>query len=588
MDIHSQAVAMFKPVVKDEPYKHRKLERPTTIRLIRVMPKKVNDDIACTIFHADREELLVAGSYQALSYMWGDQKPTRRIYLRDNSEGWQLFALHESLWKFLDHVWRNNRFDLFFWTDHICLDQSDHNEIAQQVSLMGDIYSAADLVVVWLEFSNWELEVIMRALEWHERLANGWFQGEHKYLNLALDRRPWEDSSISGIISDSKFDFSRPMGGNRRSEAQKAKEEAFKEASRPLMLNPYWQRVWIVQEVVMARRVQVMSEKFSLSLEALLAQFHTHRFISWGVPSPMWEIWEIRQCGGSYPLWALLRDFGSRQTSRPADRVYGFLGMVAEPDNGLSSVRNISVDYEKPTMHVLLDAIFESPPPLSQYGQATQRLLPGSLKNYNFLEEYINSSRTSKRHSDFARLAHQVLEAVEALRAVLADVKTNDLEEAALELFQRGKWEPTLHQNGAIMGLVFASYIHVSEQRSQNDRGRLDAPSPWRCAAHMHRVSHEQIRMRTVKSVVDLQSGWFSWDTQHATTVCGEKSEICDFSTMVADISDIGFRLLLETDMNGCREARLRLQLEKSKSKGSVGAIVQKAERSFVRSKTTK
>lgn len=161
--------AVDEPIVIDEPYKHKKLERPTTVRLMYIMHDKINGDIACTIFQADREQVPVKRC-QALSYLWGDQTPTRRIYLQDNNEGWRPFALHENLWKFLDHAWRKKMFRTPFWTDRLCLDQSDHDEIAQQVLLMGQIYSKANRVVVWLKISHYDHELILEALEWNKRV----------------------------------------------------------------------------------------------------------------------------------------------------------------------------------------------------------------------------------------------------------------------------------------------------------------------------------------------------------------------------------------------------------------------------------
>ncbi|KAG6357449.1 hypothetical protein INS49_013326 [Diaporthe citri] len=592
------------PVAIDEPYKHKRLERPTTVRLIRIMREKINGDIACTIFQASREQVPVE-RYEALSYLWGDQSPTRRIYLQDNNEGWRPFALHENLWKFLDHAWRKGMFRTSFWTDRLCLDQSNHDEVAQQVLLMGEIYSKADHVVVWLDISQYDLELILKALEWDNRLDLGEkaFRSErlrlirdHQRRNLGSDplfsyttSRDLDPMSHSPTPQDLASELELSMHHERAAifKVSNDREETFRLAIRRLSLNDYWLRVWIVQEVVKANDVEVMTEKFCLTLDKLLHHFAEFRDDR-GACSFVWEIWDMRMSDGIYPLWRLLREFSNRESSRPADLVYGFLGMVADPDDGSSSVTNISVDYAKPASHVLLDAIFESSPPLIQYGHRTKSLLLRHLENYNFLEEYIKSSRTSQRHSGFARLARHVWEVVEAMIAVLGDVNEEDLDQAALELFRGEEWEllrhdewtPALHQNGAIMGLVFASYRYgnAPRQRPQNGRTRLEVPSPWRCAAHMHRIPHDERRTRTVERIADLQSKWYSWDTQLAATICGEKSESCDFSTMAFDIPDVGFRLLLETDMNGCLEARWRLQLDKTKTKGAAGADVQKAE----------
>lgn len=418
---------------------------------------------------------------------------------------------------------------------------------------------------------------MMKALEWQNRLGSKVkrvYDAEYQRLDNTLRRINWVDWSQGKAKIELERNHLEHVKREARSDVEGTKEGTFHEAVRVLLRNPYWQRVWIVQEIVMAKRVQVMSRKFTLPFEELLAPFHTLRELCkkasdvWGVVASMWEIWDIRASGGRYPLWRLVRDFGSRETSRPADRIYGFLGMVADPDDGASSVRNITVDYAKPTVHVLLDAIFESSPPLSHYGQATRSLLPGPLKNCNSLKKYIKSSRTSQRHADFAKLALKVFEAVKAVGAVLEAIGENDVEQATLNLFQNDDWKPTLNQSAAIMGLVFFGHSNKVRRRPQG-QSRLEAPSPspWRCAAHMQRGSHEQIRLRTSGSVADLHSEWYSWDTRHTVTICGENSDSCDFSTTMMDIPDIGFRLLLETDMNGCRQARWRLQLEKIEPK---------------------
>jgi hypothetical protein len=38
----------------------------------------------------------------------------------------------------------------FLWIDAICINQSDNEEKSQQVRLMGEIYSKAEVVRVWL------------------------------------------------------------------------------------------------------------------------------------------------------------------------------------------------------------------------------------------------------------------------------------------------------------------------------------------------------------------------------------------------------------------------------------------------------
>lgn len=66
------------------------------------------------------------------------------------------------------------------------------------------------------------------------------------------------------------------------------------------------------------------------------------------------------------PLWRILRDFVGYQSSHPVDRVYGLLGMVEDHEDGSSPAEKIQVDYDKQMLHVLLTAMFDSLPPLTE------------------------------------------------------------------------------------------------------------------------------------------------------------------------------------------------------------------------------
>lgn len=47
-------------------------------------------------------------------------------------------------------MWEQRNFETLFWTDSLCLNQSDIEEKVQQVLRMGDVYAGAAVVVVWL------------------------------------------------------------------------------------------------------------------------------------------------------------------------------------------------------------------------------------------------------------------------------------------------------------------------------------------------------------------------------------------------------------------------------------------------------
>ncbi|KAK0717578.1 heterokaryon incompatibility protein-domain-containing protein [Lasiosphaeria miniovina] len=102
-----------------------------------------------------------AGTFSALSYVWGPQEENRApvdvdYSVRDATTGESMYVasfsttIGENLsWALLNL--RGGRDDeLRLWVDALCIDQADDAEKTWQVQLMGDIYAAAATTLVWL------------------------------------------------------------------------------------------------------------------------------------------------------------------------------------------------------------------------------------------------------------------------------------------------------------------------------------------------------------------------------------------------------------------------------------------------------
>ncbi|KAF2029746.1 heterokaryon incompatibility, partial [Setomelanomma holmii] len=84
--------------------------------------------------------------FNALSYAWGDAKGDKGILL----DGMP-FTVRRNLWTFLQQA--RNRLTqppTLLWIDAICINQTEVHERNLQVGLMGQIYSKASKVFVWL------------------------------------------------------------------------------------------------------------------------------------------------------------------------------------------------------------------------------------------------------------------------------------------------------------------------------------------------------------------------------------------------------------------------------------------------------
>ncbi|KAH6690803.1 heterokaryon incompatibility, partial [Leptodontidium sp. MPI-SDFR-AT-0119] len=83
-------------------------------------------------------------SFSALSYRWGDEAPVSNILLNGCS-----IPVRENLHQFLQHA-RDAGWYMNLWIDAVCINQDDKAEKAQQIGIMGTVYSLASNVLIWL------------------------------------------------------------------------------------------------------------------------------------------------------------------------------------------------------------------------------------------------------------------------------------------------------------------------------------------------------------------------------------------------------------------------------------------------------
>ena len=123
----------------------------TYIRLLHRLQEDEQNGPLLPRFEINTYDLLSSPEYTALSYTWGaclesDETPPENLDLKHFVEcGGQLCSVTENLHDFLCMV------DVpILWVDALCINQQDDHEKAAQASRMGEIYSAAKRVVMWL------------------------------------------------------------------------------------------------------------------------------------------------------------------------------------------------------------------------------------------------------------------------------------------------------------------------------------------------------------------------------------------------------------------------------------------------------
>lgn len=147
------------------------------------------------------------------------------------------------------------------WADAICIDQANLYEKSYQIMRMGQIYSKAEHTVVWLGKEDCNT---------------------HYAVELMLDRRikrvpasHVEDFSleIPDIISHPREELESSLAADELAYQNALREHKFPARAlhglRSLLERPYWERVWIIQEIAKAKRIHVKSGRMTLDLRVL-------------------------------------------------------------------------------------------------------------------------------------------------------------------------------------------------------------------------------------------------------------------------------------------------------------------------------
>ncbi|KAK5309081.1 hypothetical protein LTR70_010619, partial [Exophiala xenobiotica] len=190
-------------------------------RLIRVVGRDKNGYINCSA----RSTIIGQDGYIALSHVWGSHSATFAIMLDERP-----FWVRPNLYSFLLYGLEKFR-DQDFWIDALCINQDDIKEKNQQIPLMGQVFSRASKVIGWLHGS------FITAPNYS---AGG--QADPNVLGPMLLATLIEDDPLMPL---ERCDNSRGI---------------MSATLMRLMEHEYWSRLWIVQELALARRVVFLWE----------------------------------------------------------------------------------------------------------------------------------------------------------------------------------------------------------------------------------------------------------------------------------------------------------------------------------------
>lgn len=205
-----------------EPYQYTQLET-NQVRVMNIAVEPLTGFLVC---HFDVRDLASSqGAYIAISYCWGDPKPAHRVLCSNG----QSLLVTESAAEIMKFVIPRNPTD-FFWIDQLCINQADPVEKAAQVSVMGQIYSLTKQVVAWMGRGDRSSK---RAIAF-VRMLSGQIED--------LEREGLQPTRAS----------LKSLPGRVRNDVPQLKASRKWSALSHLLGNPWFERVWVMQEVIMA------------------------------------------------------------------------------------------------------------------------------------------------------------------------------------------------------------------------------------------------------------------------------------------------------------------------------------------------
>lgn len=206
------------------------------IRLCRISPLSAGGDMV--VFIEDHYLDSVTGRFIALSYAWGDR--TVEIPISVNGRRFHITVnLHTQICRL-----RALGCERKIWIDSLCINQSDQLEKMAQVSLMKDIFRGAE--EVFLGFDE-------EARDMHRAAA------DHVLVTAAI--KAMADGTHSSCLALSR----RP--------ATNSEKESIDRLLVRFCSSAWFQRVWVVQEICLARKATVLLSRGSLQWETFTRAF---------------------------------------------------------------------------------------------------------------------------------------------------------------------------------------------------------------------------------------------------------------------------------------------------------------------------
>lgn len=295
LDVESETIRLVELLPTARSWTHPVTKTPAIV--LRIIHHNLQPDSRCI------DNGWSPKHFCALSYVWGEASAgTRRIYIVSSSGRpdykwrWSYITIRKNLHDFLWYYRYTEEIrGQYIWIDQLSVDQVNLAERSSQVKLMASIYQQAGWVVAWL---GCEAATITAA----------------QFLNSkAIHHR--------------------------------------NQAHITLLKNAYFTRLWIVQEILLAKKVYLLTGSTSISLSRLDCAYQkvvTNAVFNCGP----YLVWDHNRDAvfGKRKVVECIERYSKNECANPRDRVYGLLGIV-------QSGGDVEVDYTKQCSEVYRDGL---------------------------------------------------------------------------------------------------------------------------------------------------------------------------------------------------------------------------------------
>ncbi|KAI0147160.1 heterokaryon incompatibility protein-domain-containing protein [Xylariaceae sp. FL1272] len=283
-------------------------------------------------------------AYDAVSYVWGppEENPTRVLAEHQEHNRGKLIScrgwlcgrsnLIAALWQF-----RHETEGRDVWIDALCIDQQDNVHKGPQVTMMGDIFSKASRVLVWLgpekNDSTHAMDLVQR-------------------LGVQIDVQDWKKEKFTAsehAIEADVTDTNKPLDLTQRD----------LDALNHLFCRKWFDRLWVRQEIIRAKpeHAAVCVGRSSISWSIFRKGWHLLVKRQWTHIHPFWGRLSILRRfvrgDSNIDLDNLRETFEATECEDPRDRIYAVRSLFRrEIQNAIipDYTKSVETIYEEAAM----------------------------------------------------------------------------------------------------------------------------------------------------------------------------------------------------------------------------------------------